>query len=120
MKVVLKLEEFGLLILGIYMFGTLGINLWILPVVFFVPDLSMLGYVRGPKTGGTLYNVFHHKGIGVALYLAGVFINSELLQLSGIVLFSHSCFDRMLGYGLKYERGFRFTHLGEIGSGKQQ
>ena len=27
--------------------------------------------------------------------------------------------DRMLGYGLKYERGFGFTHLGYIGGAKQ-
>lgn len=40
----------------------------------------------------------------------------ECLQLAGIILFAHAAFDRILGYGLKYERGFKFTHLGEIGN----
>jgi hypothetical protein len=38
-----------------------------------------------------------------------------MLEFEGLILFSHSAMDRMLGYGLKYESGFKFTHLGEIG-----
>jgi hypothetical protein len=26
--------------------------------------------------------------------------------------------DRMMGYGLKYNEGFKFTHLGTIGKAK--
>jgi hypothetical protein len=29
---------------------------------------------------------------------------------------NHIGIDRMLGYGLKYAEGFRFTHLGRIGN----
>nr|WP_227009131.1 DUF4260 family protein [Christiangramia fulva] len=35
--------------------------------------------------------------------------------MAGIILFARSSFDRMPGYGLKYEKGYKFTHLGEIG-----
>lgn len=34
---------------------------------------------------------------------------------TGIIIFGHASFDRFFGYGLKYENGFKFTHLGEIG-----
>ena len=32
-----------------------------------------------------------------------------------LVWFAHIGLDRALGYGLKYDAGFRFTHLGRIG-----
>jgi hypothetical protein len=35
-------------------------------------------------------------------------------------MFSHAAFDRMLGYGLKYEQGFRHTHLGTIGKAQKE
>lgn len=38
-----------------------------------------------------------------------------LLEGIGIILFSHSSLDRALGYGIKYEIGFKYTHLGELG-----
>jgi hypothetical protein len=49
------------------------------------------------------------------MYCVGIYLSNELIQLCGIILFSHAAFDRVLGYGLKYEKGFKFTHLGEIG-----
>ena len=39
----------------------------------------------------------------------------QVVQLVGIILFSHSAMDRAMGYGLKFDKGFKFTHLGEIG-----
>lgn len=119
MKVLIKLEEASLLILGIFMFSTLDMNWWLFVALFFVPDLSMLGYLSGPKSGAWMYNMIHHRGIAVMIYLAGVFIKNEALQFSGILLFSHSSFDRMFGYGLKHEKGFHFTHLGTIGREKE-
>ena len=33
----------------------------------------------------------------------------------GLIWIAHIAFDRMLGLGLKYPEGFRFTHLGPVG-----
>jgi len=33
-----------------------------------------------------------------------------------IILFGHSSMDRIFGYGLKTNQGFKFTHLGTIGN----
>lgn len=115
MQTIIKLEELGLFVLGIYFFNQSDYAWWWFLVLLLAPDLSMIGYTFGNKAGAFLYNLFHHRGIAVIVYLGGIYFSNELVQLTGIILFTHSSFDRMLGYGLKYEAGFKFTHLGEIG-----
>ncbi|WP_163393230.1 DUF4260 domain-containing protein [Flavobacterium limi] len=115
MNIIVKLEETALFILGIYLFRFLSFEWWWFFVLILAPDLSMLGYILGNKSGAFFYNVFHHKGFAVLCYILGSYFISEDLQLAGIILFSHSAMDRIFGYGLKYEKGFRYTHLGEIG-----
>jgi hypothetical protein len=115
MKTVIKLEEFGLFVLGIYLFSLLNYQWWLFLVLLLAPDLSMIGYAFGNKAGAFFYNVFHHKGLAVLLYMTGCYLQIEILQLIGIILFSHSAMDRIFGYGLKYDKGFKYTHLGEIG-----
>jgi len=87
-------------------------------VLFFIPDISMIGYIFGNKIGAYIYNFIHHRGISIMLYLVGIYVDNNVIQLIGIILFSHSSFDRLLGYGLKTEQGFKYTHLGKIGHDK--
>ncbi len=115
MKTIIKLEELGLFILGIYLFSLLNYQWWWFLVLILAPDFSMLGYLFGNKSGAFFYNIFHHRGIAVLVYILGFYFKIEILQLAGIILFSHSAMDRFFGYGLKYESGFKYTHLGEIG-----
>ncbi len=115
MKTTLKLEELMMFVLGIYLFGLLGYAWWWFLVLILTPDIGMFGYLFGNKVGAFSYNLFHHKGLAILIYLAGIYSSIPLCQLIGVVLFSHSALDRMLGYGLKYDKGFKFTHLGEIG-----
>lgn len=115
MKSVVKLEELGLFILGVYFFNQLEYAWWWFLVLILVPDFSMIGYLLGDKIGAFCYNLVHHRGIAIAVYLVGIYFSIAVIQLSGVILFAHSSMDRMLGYGLKYETGFKFTHLGEIG-----
>ncbi|QSW90942.1 DUF4260 domain-containing protein [Flavobacterium endoglycinae] len=115
MKTVLKLEEAALFILGIFLFNRLNYEWWWFLALILAPDLSMIGYAFGNKAGAFLYNVFHHKGIALLIYAVGCYLNIEMVQLAGIILFSHAAMDRIFGYGLKYKKGFKYTHLGEIG-----
>ncbi|MCD0464048.1 DUF4260 domain-containing protein [Flavobacterium sp. ENC] len=115
MKTIIKLEELGLFILGIYLFSLLNYQWWWFLVLILAPDLSMLGYLFGNKSGAFFYNFFHHRGIAVLVYLSGIYFQTEILKLAGIILFSHSAMDRMFGYGLKLVTGFQDTHLGKIG-----
>ncbi|MDT0690030.1 DUF4260 domain-containing protein [Salegentibacter sp. F188] len=116
MKITLQLEEMAMLALGIYAFSFLGLSWWWFFALLLAPDIGMLGYLGGNKSGAFVYNIFHHKGLAILLWIVGFALQNVILQLIGLILFSHSAFDRILGYGLKYEKGFKFTHLGEIGN----
>lgn len=115
MKTVLKLEEILMFVLGIYLFNQLDYAWWWFLVLILAPDIGMIGYLFNNKIGALTYNLFHHKGLAILVYLAGVYFSIPLCQLIGIILFSHSALDRAMGYGLKFDKGFKFTHLGEIG-----
>lgn len=115
MKKVIQLEEAAMFLLTIYLFSKLSFAWWWYPALILAPDLSMLGYVAGNKVGAISYNVVHHKAVAIAVYVAGLYWQNEVLQLTGLILFGHSSMDRMSGYGLKTYEGFKFTHLGQIG-----
>ncbi len=115
MKIQLKLEELAMMLIGILAFSTLNYSWWWFAGLFFLPDIGMMGYTINNRIGAITYNIFHHKGLAILIFIAGIFLMSGGMQLGGIILFTHSSFDRVLGYGLKYEKGFKFTHLGEIG-----
>lgn len=115
MNNILKLEEATMFAAGIFAFTYLDLSWWWFIGFLLVPDIGMIGYLHNNKTGAFLYNLFHHKGIAVLIGLAGLYVSHHWLVFAGIILFSHASMDRMLGYGLKYETGFKFTHLGEIG-----
>ncbi|MEO1486065.1 MAG: DUF4260 domain-containing protein [Bacteroidota bacterium] len=119
MKKLIQLEELLLLILGFFLFLKLELSWWWYFALLLAPDIGMLGYVVGNKVGAWTYNLFHHRGIAVICYVMGTFLwENQWLALTGIILFSHTAMDRMLGYGLKYESSFHQTHLGTVGKGK--
>lgn len=115
MKNIIKLEEAAMLVLTIYILNSLDVAWWWYLILFLGPDISMSGYLAGNKVGAVCYNLFHHKGIAVAIILTGLLLPYVLIQIIGIVLFGHSSMDRLFGYGLKTEEGFKYTHLGIIG-----
>jgi len=84
-------------------------------VLLIVPDVSMLGYLRGPHAGAILYNLVHNWATAGAVLLLGLVAQSGLVILAGAVLLAHTGIDRALGYGLKYPTAFQDTHLGRIG-----
>lgn len=116
MKAVLKFEELLLFSGGVVLFAQLPYAWWSFPALILLPDIGMLGYLAGPRSGALTYNLFHHRGLAFAVGVAGLTLGNEGMQLAGLILFCHTALDRLLGYGLKYEKGFTFTHLGEIGS----
>ncbi|MRI00617.1 DUF4260 family protein [Kriegella sp. EG-1] len=114
MQTLLKLEELLLFIFGIYLFNLLDYQWWLFLVLLLTPDIGMLGYLINNKIGAISYNLFHHRAVAVVIYLIGIYLSEPILQLIGVILFSHTAMDRIFGYGLKYDKGFKFTHLGEI------
>jgi hypothetical protein len=115
MKNLLKLEEAFMFRLSIFLFSKLDYAWWWYPVLIFAPDLSMLGYIVNTRLGAAAYNFIHHKALGIGLFVLGVVLANQFLQLTGLILFGHSSMDRTLGYGLKHPDSFQNTHLGVIG-----
>ena len=101
MKTLIKLEEFTLVLLSFYLFLALDYAWWWFPVLFLLPDISLLGYAINPKAGTVTYNFIHHKALAVILYLLGGFAQFPGMQAAGLVLFGHSSFDRLLGFELQ-------------------
>lgn len=102
-------------VLGVFMYGLLGYPWWLFFVLILTPDIGMLGYLVNERVGALGYNIFHHKGVAIFLYFMGMYLSYPVVQMVGVILFAHSSMDRIFGYGLKYDKGFKFTHLGEIG-----
>ena len=115
MKISLKLEEAMMFALSLLLFHQLHYSWMWFWILFLSPDLGMLGYLVNTKVGAVSYNAFHHKGIAILIFIIGFYFKVMELEFVGILLFSHSSFDRMLGYGLKYNDSFQNTHLGLIG-----
>jgi hypothetical protein len=115
MKTLLTLEALALWGLSIFLFSQLGYAWWWYPLLFFAPDLSMVGYLFGTRVGAIVYNIVHHHMLSIGLYILGFFLGISVLQLAAVILLGHSNMDRALGYGLKYPDAFQNTHLGVIG-----
>ena len=100
MKNLIKLEELGILVISIYLIYKLNMDLswWLYLILFFSPDIGMIGYLINTKVGAITYNLLHHKAIGVALLMLGMYQSNEYLLLAGLLLLAHSSFDRILGY----------------------
>jgi hypothetical protein len=115
MKILLKSEDLAELLLATLVFSRLPYAWWLLPALFLLPDLSMTGYLGGPRLGAFSYNLAHNKVVALALGAAGWTLGQPALLLAGTVLLFHITFDRLLGYGLKYPTSFHDTHLGRTG-----
>jgi hypothetical protein len=111
----LRLEGLAALVAGAALYLTAGGDLlWLVPLVLLV-DVSMVGYVAGPRPGAAVYNLAHNWATALVVLGAGAALNVELLVLAGAVLVAHAGMDRVAGYGLKYPSAFANTHLGRIG-----
>jgi hypothetical protein len=115
LRTVLRLE--GLVLLGgaAAFYGTQGGSWWLFAVLFFAPDLSFAFYLAGSRMGAIGYNAAHATPLPAALLAAGLLLGQPLAVSLAAIWLAHIGFDRVLGYGLKYARGFGFTHLGRIG-----
>ena len=96
---------------------------WLFAALLLAPDLSMLGYLGGPRLGALAYNALHILVAPVLLLAAGVYagggtpVSGNLLLHVALIWIVHIAIDRALGYGLKLPTGFQDTHLGRIGRG---
>ena len=120
MKNLLKTEQAMQLALAIFAlyYQPLHFAWWQWILLFLSPDLSMIGYVVNSRVGAMTYNIAHHKAIAGIFIVVGFQFHFPVIMFIGVLLWAHSSFDRVMGYGLKYDDSFNHTHLGMIGRKK--
>jgi hypothetical protein len=110
-----RLEGAALLAAAVFAFDASGWPwLWFW-VLLLAADVSMVGYLAGPRAGAAVYNLGHMLA-GPAALLAWAWAGGPVAALAvGAVWLAHIGLDRAFGYGLKHADGFHHTHLGLIG-----
>ncbi|NIP81670.1 MAG: DUF4260 family protein [Gemmatimonadetes bacterium] len=109
----LRAEGFAVFLGAVGAYIALDASWLLFALLLLAPDLSMLGYLAGPRTGAGAYNLVH-----LYLWPAGLLV----LGISGApwalppaaIWAAHIGLDRALGFGLKRPGGFRDTHLGRL------
>ena len=117
-KILLRLEGLTLFAGMVLLYDVWGGSWWVFALLFLVPDLSFIAYLSDPKSGAIVYNAAHSYMAPVALLTTGFAIGEPLVLSIAMIWLAHIGIDRALGYGLKYQSGFGFTHLGRIGKAK--
>lgn len=113
-KLLLHAEGVALLAAAIVLYATVDASWWLFALLFFAPDLAMLGYSSGSRTGASTYNLAHTTIPALVLGIVGVAFDTDIVTAIALVWLAHIGFDRMLGYGLKYPEGFKETHLARV------
>jgi hypothetical protein len=110
----LRAEGTILLAGSVTLFAQTGASWWLFGLLFLVPDVGLLGYVAGTRTGAVTYNLTHGLTVPLALALAGHLAGTTVLVSVALVWIAHIGFDRALGFGLKYATDFHDTHLQRV------
>jgi len=115
----LRLEGLCVLVLATLLYGRAGYAWSQYIFLFLAPDLALIGYLAGRKAGAITYNLTHSYVGPILLTMAALAGAVPYAKVGiGLIWAAHIGFDRLLGFGLKYESGFDYTHLGRLGRAK--
>lgn len=113
-KMILRIEGAAVLILSVYFYWYFQFSWLFFFLLFFAPDVSLLGYLVNTKVGAVVYNLFHTYSLPIVVILGGMFFPHAVVLALGLVWMSHIALDRMLGFGLKYPTHFKDTHFQRV------
>src|SRR5690348_11040229 len=102
----LRLEGVAAFVAGLALFGVNAGNWLFLVPLLLAPDISAVGYARGPRVGAAVYNAVHNWAVGLAVLAMGLATGLVPLVLAGAILVAHVGMDRAAGYGLKFATSF--------------
>ena len=110
----LRVEGVALLALSVLLYWVNGGSWLLFGLLLLAPDLSMLGYLAGPKVGAAIYNAFHTYAMPAVVGALGMIFASPVAMAVALIWFAHIGVDRTVGYGLKYPTSFKDTHLQRV------
>jgi hypothetical protein len=117
-EILLRIEGAFDLVLSTIFFETIHGNWLLFILLLLVPDLAILGYLRGARLGTVCYNLLHTL-VGPFAIIAYAYLTRSLWLLPyALIWTAHIGLDRMLGFGLKYPTRFRDTHLRRMTNGR--
>lgn len=114
-RIFLRLEGLAVAAVTALFYARAGASWWLFAALWLAPDLSMAGYLGGPKLGARIYNAIHSYVTPATLAAMAILLKSYALSPYAFIWINHIGVDRLMGYGLKYPQGFGFTHLGRVG-----
>jgi hypothetical protein len=115
LDLIIRLEWAVVAVAAVVFYASTGASWWLFAVLILTPDLSMFGYLGGPRIGAIAYNALHILIVPLLLLLAGHLSGNAAAIAVALIWIAHIAIDRALGYGLKLSTGFQDTHLGRIG-----
>jgi hypothetical protein len=119
-QIFLRLEGLAAAVVSALFYAHTGASWWMFAALWLLPDLSMLGYLGGPKLGARIYNAIHSYVTPATLAATSILLGSSVLLPYALIWINHIGVDRLMGYGLKYPMGFGWTHLGRVGRAKAE
>jgi phosphatidylserine synthase len=113
-KLLLHAEGAAVLLTSCILYHQLQASWLWFAVLFLTPDFSMIGYLVNKKLGAAIYNVFHTYSVPLMIYIVLWFTGQTSYTWLLLIWVAHIAFDRLLGYGLKYDTAFKETHLNRV------
>ena len=107
----LRMEGLAVAAVTAVLYARTGASWWLFAVLWLVPDLSMLGYLVDSCWGARTYNASHSYVTPATLAVCALLLHQAALVPVALIWINHIGVDRLLGYGLKYPAGFKWTHL---------
>src|SRR6266576_6872981 len=81
----LRLDGLVLLASALILFAATHQPWWLVPAVILLPDLFMLGYLRGTRVGAAVYNLGHAYPLPAAMSLTGALGHHPLTLALGLL-----------------------------------
>jgi len=113
-RFLLRLEGAAVLGVALVAFWALDGSWWLFGLAFLLPDVALLGFLANNRVGAALYNLAHTYLFPLALGAVAMLTASHTAGLAALIWIAHLGFDRLLGFGLKYETSRKETHLKKI------
>lgn len=113
-RVLLRLEGGVLAVAALAVYLHFDYNVLVLIALLVAVDLSLIGFLVGPRVGTLAYNLAHTTAIPLVLGAIGVLTGGSVAAQVALAWLAHIGVDRALGFGLKYPSAFSDTHLQRV------